>query len=209
MMRRCDVQPDLRRVAVAASPALQTAAAPLNSLCCRLRVMFVNRRWHAEAHAPLLLRRCMCSCSEPQKLRSLAAWLKRHGQHVRCLGLNFSPGATDTAICGRELEALLAAITAAGQVQQLELHLRFTGGLRVASWGAQLRQLRSLHLTIESSDLRVSSSLAGLTAVTQLTLEGRTVSMDAAVQLPPNAEQLKLSCSSNDELPHQVGPRAV
>ena len=96
-----------------------------------------------------------------------------------------------------ELAGCLTAcsVVAAGSLQQLSLMLG--GGtdiaLCVASWCAALQQLQSLHIDAGySGQLHVGSSLAGLTALTRLSLQGQTVSVDAGAQLPPAVERLKL-----------------
>ncbi len=101
----------------------------------------------------------------------------------------------------------MTALAAAGSLQQLTLTFIGSGrtALCITSWCAALRQLRQLKL--EASDrgiLRISSSLAGLTAATRLALTARAVFVDATVQLPPNLERLSWTDSSSAVLPRQV-----
>lgn len=70
-----------------------------------------------------------------------------------------------------------------------------------------MQQLQSLRLESGSSTLRVSSSLAGLTAVSQLKLWGHNVIVDAAAQLPPNVERLSVTDMQSEALPQQVSLR--
>ena len=140
----------------------------------------------------------------------VTAWLVRYGQHVRCLRIDCYADSATRQIINCELAGCLsacAATAAAGSLQQLSLALYGSSGtLCVASWCAALRQLRSLDLDASySGQLRIGSSLAGLTALTQLTLHGQRVSVDAAAQLPPAVERLQLQDSASPALPLQVG----
>ena len=176
-------------------------------LCCRRhRAALVSRRWHAAAHAPGLLQSPIW-CYSSTHLPSLTAWLLRHGRHVRSLNIDCYPPRDQLTMVAWELAGCLTACaaTAARSLQRLSLRLADGGTLCVASWCAVLRQLRSLELEASSYTLQISSSLAGLTAVTQLRLQGRTVSLGAGVQLPPAVERLELRDEASTALPLQVG----
>lgn len=183
------------------------------ALGCRHRAALVSRRWHAAAHSPAVLLKHGVSLLSHRngastQLQSLAAWLARHGQHVRRIRLSCSPKRQFAEPCAWELASCLSACAAvaAGSLQQLMVDFNATGvPLCVTSWCAPLRQLSSLWLSGSVyTDLRISSSLAGLTAVTDLSLKGSAVSIDAAAQLPPNVEQLKLCDYKSTALPRQV-----
>ena len=146
-------------------------------------------------------------------LQSLTAWLHVHGQHVQEVILELDPPMDEQPCSTRELVGCLTACaaTAAGSLQQLELTLgSSTDTLCVASWCAALRQLRSLCIDARyHGQLRIGSSLEGLTALTRLVLSGRTVSVDTGAQLPPAVERLRLWDETSAALPLQVGCRLL
>lgn len=169
----------------------------------------VSQWWHGAAHAPALLQSVECLIVGPSALESLAAWLRRHGRHVRSFIMDCHPGShADRGPCARELAHCLAALASAGGLQQLELCPHFGDiPLCALEWCAALRQLQSLELA--SSHVRISSDLAGLTAVTRMALSGCVVTVDAAARLPPNVERFSLQESEyNNGLPRQVSPSA-
>ena len=179
--------------------------------CCRHRAALASRRWHAAAHAPGSLRVVRLSSFDNSvaRLQSLAAWLQRHGQHVQEVRLDVNPPNQAAQPCTWELAGCLTACAAAaaGSLQQLSLQMYARGStLCVTSWCAALRQLRSLDLVAGyAGQLHIASSLAGLTVLTQLSLSGQAVSVDAAAQLPPAVERFKLRDAASTALPSQVG----
>ncbi|KAI7836518.1 hypothetical protein COHA_009619 [Chlorella ohadii] len=174
----------------------------------RHRAALVSRRWLAAAHAPAVLRSVSCCGPSLVQLQSLAAWLLRHGRHVRCLELACDPAEDVFAACHWELGACLGVLAAAGSMQQLKLAVRVDSvdisELHITSWCTALRQLRELELRSIIGRLLISSSLAGLSAVTWLWLAGDPIELGPAVQLPPNVEELRLGNIGNEEPPHQV-----
>lgn len=177
------------------------------ALACRHRAALVSRRWHAAAHVPETLRRVSASYFPSlTHLQSLSAWLRRHGRHVRCFELSCFPPSSEAQPCAWELAACLGLLSREAPLRKLSLRFGGTGtGLVVTSWCVALRQLRSLDLqTSQPNSLRICSSLAGLAALTRLALMGAAVLVDAAAELPPNVEWLKLSDSSSAALPHRV-----
>lgn len=155
-----------------------------------------------------MLRSINCYHLSQAQLQSLAGWLPRHGQNVRSLllicNINAETGAGELATC-------LDALATAGSLQQLTV-LAFGLGtaLSVTSWCAALRQLRELCMSLDTryylNILHISTSMAGLTAVTRLELAGCSVLVAASAQLPPNVERLWLQDGSSAELPRQVSP---
>ena len=128
---------------------------------------------------------------------------------MRSLSLRCSYALNEAQPCAWEVAACLAACaaTAAGSLQQLSLDFFCDGNttLCVTSWCDALRQLRQLNLSGNvNGTVRIESSLAALTALTQLVLHGKEISLDAAAQLPPNVEYLRLCERSSTALPHQV-----
>lgn len=175
--------------------------------CCRHHAALVSRRWYAAAHVPDVLRSISSYGSTPARLPSLAAWLLRHGRHMQSFGLFCHKGNSDAGLFAWELSACLGALATASSLQQLRVHFNCAGtALRITSWCAALRQLQQIDLTASSSFLRISSSLAGLVAVTRLELSGDAIIVGAEAQLPPNVEQLQLKDSESEALPQQVSP---
>lgn len=112
---------------------------------------------------------------------------------MQSFGLFCHKGNSDAGLFAWELSACLGALATASSLQQLRVHFNCAGtALRITSWCAALRQLQQIDLTASSSFLRISSSLAGLVAVTRLELSGDAIIVGAEAQLPPNVEQLQL-----------------
>ncbi len=153
-----------------------------------------------------MLRSIKCLQHKLPRLQSFAAWLLRHGRHVRSFDLSCYPPSSETEPFLWEALACLGALAAAGSLQQLKLTCYSRTALGVASWCAAQRQLEELHLANSCNTLRISASLAGLSALTQLTLRGHGVVVDATVQLPPNVERLFLQDTFSAALPPQVKP---
>lgn len=171
-------------------------------LLCRQRTALMSRRFAAAACSPLLLRRVdLPLLDSSSALESLAAWLARHGQHVRSLRYRCGPAherfaqglVSGTATC-------LTAAGAAGQLQDLcvyaaldELH---TG------WLCTMRSLTRLQLS--ATPLSISPAIRGLTALQSLTLVGE-VDFKAGARLPTAITRLSVECDeSGEDLPAQA-----
>ncbi len=190
-----------RRSPAAAAPPLTPACKPL----CRHTAALVSRRWHAAVHSPRLLAMVRCAFNDAQQMDSLATWLQRHGQHVRDFGLVCTLSAGNAVPCTWQLAGCLTALAVTARpLQNMRVAVYGTADLCVASWGAAMQQLKLLHLECPGSTLHISSSLAGLTALSSLRLWGYHVTMDAAAQLPPNVERMSFSDMLREALPQQV-----
>ena len=134
-------------------------------------------------------------------LASFTAWLLRHKQHVRSIRLQVDSCLEHEAA---QEQAQLACCLMACMGSQLHSLLLHTPPLVVAAWApAALGSLRQLHLRV-GSKLTVSSSLAGLTQLTRLVLDGSPTVFCEGVRLPPSIEQLQFTDVLARELPEQV-----
>ncbi|PRW20407.1 leucine-rich repeat receptor-like serine threonine- kinase BAM1 [Chlorella sorokiniana] len=178
----------------------------------------VSRRWHRCAHAPELCRNLTVAIDEWQprasdwrqearapNLASFAAWLQRHGQHLRCLQLEVLPyDGYDEQAVGQELARCMSA--AMPQLDQLLITLH--NNWLTVGWAGQLPpSLRELgvHLYGWDEKLRISASLGGLTHLTKLVLSASRLKLNAGVQLPPSLRTLALNGNSKRGLPQLAG----
>lgn len=186
--------------------AWQPTPIPGAPSCCRHRAALVSRRWNAAAHSPTALQQPIKGPAG-RRLPSLTAWLWRHGRQVRSLNLSSYVSGDDVTPYTWELASCLAvcALTAAESLRQLTIYLAGGGTLCIATWCVALRQLGSLSVSSSSmGEVRISCNLSSLTALTQLAVEGKTVTIDDLVQLPPAVERLRFSDSTSTALPHQA-----
>lgn len=134
-------------------------------------------------------------------LASFTAWLLRHKQHVRSMRLRVDSWVEHEA--AQEQAQLACCLMACMGSQLHSLHLH-TPPLVVAAWApAALGSLRQLHLRV-GSKLTVSSSMAGLTQLTRLMLDGSPTIFCEGARLPPSIEQLQFADVLARELPEQV-----
>lgn len=134
-------------------------------------------------------------------LASFTAWLLRHKQHVRSIRLQVDSWVEHEAAQEQAQLACCLMACMGSQLHSLRLH---TPPLVVAAWApAALGSLRQLHLRV-GSKLTVSSSLAGLTQLTRLVLDGSPTVFCEGVRLPPSIEQLQFTDVLARELPEQV-----
>ena len=156
---------------------------------------------------------------QPQALPSLAAWLRRHGQHVRRLAIGVFPDYLNEAWPESQQAVLATAqlsecLGACGSTaRQLErLHV-FISTPVVVGWAPLLPpSLRELGLHGERL-VRVASSLGSLTQLTKLLLwsrpisDGSSVLFDSHASLPPSIRTLALAGAHGPhcvELPEQA-----
>lgn len=163
----------------------------------------VSRRFAAAACSPELLQEMAVELNSLPGVRSLTAWLARHGQHLRCLDFGIYP----SGMSAQEAEANITAIAtclmqagAAGQLAELTVH----GVVPSTEWLAAgaLRSLRKLRL-LDSGKLRLSPVISTLTGLGSLTLEGEPLSW-SALRLPTSVTRLKLGGCVADEMPAEV-----
>lgn len=186
---------------------------PLLTLSChavrRHAAALVSRRWHRCAHAPELCRSVSLDLhrlrptARPAALDSLAAWLLRHGQHVRKVELEHHEANADAAENG--LMVQLGCCLMACAAGTVEAFLLWSSQLLVASWAPSLRSVRKLRLDCLDGELVISSSLHGLTQLTNLSLGGSHVRFSNAARLPTSVERLWPSDYFSSTLPSQVG----
>lgn len=150
-------------------------------LSCRRTAALVSRRWHSCVHTPELCHEVVLFRSQPAALESLAAWLLRHGQHVRSLWLSTLMAAAEDEI-GAQLTCCLMACVA-GAVELLDIQCS-TQRLMVAAWAPCLRSVRQLQLHSLNGDVVISSSLHGLTQLTSLSLGGHQLRFAATHVCP-------------------------
>lgn len=179
---------------------------------CRCRAAAVSKRWSRCSTSPQLLQ-CLdvrfAAAGSPQAaelptLRSWAAFMLRHGRHVRRLTLRVYRA--DSAEAQLLLNTGLTACAAA-EAQVLEdLSLAFwcSGGALLASeWAAALTGLQRLKL-IAADELRVTANLAGLCQLHTLRLLSARVILEPQVQLPTSLQAVRLGDSCSGELPRQA-----
>ena len=115
-------------------------AARRHRLHCRLEAALACRRFAAAACDPELLREVDAGQLEGLwALRSLAAWLVRHGRHVRRLSLACYAEHL-LADCAAALASCLVAADAAGKLEQVKV----SGRVGSTEWVAALRSLQHL-----------------------------------------------------------------
>lgn len=185
--------------AAVAAAAAHRLPPPLTA-ACRQRAALVCKRFAAAACTPELLRDVDASKIESlTALRSLAAWLLRHGPHVRHFSCRF-PGEDE----GIELAtAVTSCLVAAGAPRQLH-ELAVVGNIRSTEWLPAMQSLERLRLLdTEAEPLQVSPTVSMLTALCSLELEGRPILLDAAARLPPSITRLRL-CDSGGSMPLQA-----
>ena len=178
--------------------------------CRRHRSALVSRRRAHCMHAPELCRQARLQRPTLFKttlyytaaIASLAAWMLRHGQHVRSLRVISSMLDVSSAEAQAHLTSCLAAC--AGPGSQLEVLRVSVAPLVVAAWAPALRTLRQLQLGGPSGELFISSSLHGLTQLTRLVLVGSPVSFAEGARLPASIEELRFVDHSSDQVPEQV-----
>ncbi len=180
----------------------------------RQRAALVCRRWNGCVNSPEL-------CSDvdlkiylsvsgidywskplPEDLPSFAAWLERHGQHVRRLSLSAGSSNHDGAMMRQMAECWPAAVAAMPQLRQLHLEW-MAGSLLEIGWLGQLAaSLRELGLYASGYEqgLELASSLGGLTQLTKLMLAaGWVLVLNEGVQLPPSLRTLALNGRGEDQ----------
>ncbi len=164
----------------------------------------MSKRFAAAACIPELLRQVSFEYGENlAPLQSLAAWLARHGQHVRTLALwdatadDLAANAVNASVASAVTTCLTAAF-APGRLEVLEADMKL---LAHTDWLAPARSLRDLTLT--GRPLHVSPAIAGLTALQSLELRGR-LQYAAGFQFPTSLTRLSLAQDDLHEMPPQV-----
>ena len=124
-------------------------------------------------------------------LLSLAAWLARHGRHVRKLSLVDCAafGAVGSSMA-TALATCLAAVCSAGQLVELEAGMCRTFH---TEWLAVARSLQ--RLSLDGCPLHISPAIAGLTALQSLQLNGE-LQFAAGARLPASISRLVVSSCS-------------
>jgi len=166
----------------------------------------VSTRFAAAACSPELVREVTISRIDVPILRFLAAWLVRHGRHVRTLRLWAHPFFREDGPCPTKASAMEPCFMAAcgtGHVFELEVGMNLAAH---TEWLAAARWLR--HLRLFAVPLHVSPAIAGLTALQSLELWGE-LEVEAGVQLPPSVTRLAVEGDDGDEMPPQVSVVAV
>lgn len=205
-------------VAVTAMAAsMFTAAAPpppLSRLPRRQRAALVCKHFAAASCSPELLRDVDAGeVKGVAAVQSLAAWLLRHGGHVRQVQLSATPrdrgNSAELSAVEAALDSCLEAAAAAGQL------VRLAAGSMVTStgWLGGLPSLRELDLVSYawSSPLCLTAAISVLTALGSLRLDGH-VMVEGGLRLPPSITQLSLSDRRSPRMPEQasrVPARAV
>lgn len=134
----------------------------------------------------------------PEDLPSFAAWLQRHGQHMRRLSLSAGSLNQHRQMMRQMAECWPAAVAAMPQLRQLHLEWG-AGSLLGIGWLGQLApSLRELALYANGYEqgLELASSLGGLTQLTKLMLAAGWVLVlndRERVQLPPSLRTLALN----------------
>lgn len=133
-------------------------------------------------------------------MKSLVAWLLRHGQHTRSLRLE-TDVAHDVFDDGMGV-AVVACLSVAGARGQLEeLSLRITPDLHT-DWLLAVRSITRLCLS--GYVLQLSAEpLAGLTALQSLELCGECV-FDEDARLPTSITRLAVERDATDDMPPQA-----
>lgn len=166
----------------------------------------VSKRFAAAARSPELLQRADAGHVQGAvAVRSLEAWLARHGGHVRRLQLTASPlsrqDAAEVIATQTALAKCLEAAAAAGQL------VRLSAGSCVTStaWLGGMPSLQQLELFGETwvSPLHLSPAISGLTALRSLSLDGHIVTKDG-LQLPASITWLRLSDYRSQHMPGQA-----
>jgi hypothetical protein len=120
----------------------------------RQRLALLSKRLAAAACSPELLRDVDVGVLDSLALlRSLTAWLARHGLHVRRLECNFDPVLSDSD-AAVAIASCLATAGAAGQLEQLNLYSSF-GSME---WLAAVRSLRRLKLVSHEGHQRADGA---------------------------------------------------
>ena len=192
-----------------ATAALAIAAAsrlcpslPSGPVHCRQLAALVCKRFAAAACSPELLREVqLLVCDDVPVLWSLAAWLARHGRHVRKLCLKDEEDLDED--CGSMVSAVatcLATVGAAGQLVELEVVMCRPVH---TEWLAAARSLQ--RLSLHGFPLHISPAIAGLTALQSLQLKGE-LQFAASARLPASVTRLVLSndCTEQNDLAPEV-----
>lgn len=133
------------------------------------------------------------------ELRSLAAWLRRHGRHVRQLKCCF-PSEGEGIDVATAVTSCLVAVGATGQLRELAVF----GNIRSTEWLPAMRSLERLKLSdTEGEPLHLSPTISMLTALGSLELDGLPIRLDAAARLPPSITRLRL-CDDGTSMPLQA-----
>lgn len=118
----------------------------------------------------------LAATADAEALGSFAAWLERHGRHVRRLAIPSLERSVlehdDAEAVARDYERCLRAAGAAGQLEEL-VFCEETGLLDGVDWPSAVTSLRRLHL--DSGLLCIPPSLPTLTALRSLELRGGLV----------------------------------
>ncbi len=162
-------------------------------------MVLVSKRFAAAACSPELLRDVFVEeITSLPALRSLTAWLARHGQHARqltCQDFECDHPAWPAAVA-----ACLTAASAAGQLEELA----FEADIRSTEWLAALPLLQYCSVRSNAgAELLVSPAISGLTALRSLELFGCPIVLDPDTRLPTTITKLDL-IDSNESMPPQA-----
>ena len=206
---------------MAAGPALSgecPAAAPAAPAHCHRRPTLLQAAGRACVQAlcgpvlqPELLREVdVGTLMGPPALRSLMAWLLRHGAHVRQLQFYAAPAMeVERSSAAATFMGCLVAAGAAGSLEELK-----TGGdMPSTEWLAAMRSLRRLLIVgsyAGGRPLPISPGISGLTALESLKLDSavQPISFDAGARLPASITRLSLS-DPGHQMPDQASGGAA
>ncbi len=171
---------------------------------CRLGpASLACKRFAAAACSPELLRQMdVGELPNLPAVRSLAAFLARHGRHLQRLIVCCEDGTGEgEAIAAGAVTACLMTAGAGGQMAELTA----IGCIRSSDWLAAMPSLRRLHLEARplETDLHVSPEISSLTALSSLALEGDSI-IPAGTRLPASLECVTLQWDCSDSFPEQA-----
>ncbi|PRW51148.1 putative LRR receptor-like serine threonine- kinase [Chlorella sorokiniana] len=173
----------------------------------------VSWRWHEAAHAPSLCRKVYCTTYGAASLKSLTAWLLRHGNHVRTLSLDSNEVEEEEEARdsppdeqGEQLLAgFFSACAAAGLLESLTI-IHTNQALRplcIGAWLLSLPRLQKLDLVCEDG-LQLTCSLHSLSALREMELITGYLHLVPSVHLPPQLTQLTFEVEADIVLPEQL-----